>query len=228
VIALVAVAGLGATASPVGAATVPSVLKVTKAAIGTQTSVHVDFSAISKSSKVSEQIVADVSATGGSEIVSEGTGSLAIRVTATAGYVTGNATGLTNLYGLSAAEVKKIGSNWVSFKAGTSQYKTLKSDVTFSSVRALLPKSKGTKVSTKVTQGVTQYLLKWTTPASKSAPKLKNSLTVAATAPSLPIEEIETDSTGVKVTTTLTKWGEIVPVADPPATSTIDSSQLSG
>jgi hypothetical protein len=216
------------TAGPATAGTVSaaSVLKSTKTAIGGQASVHVTFAASSKKSKVTEKIMADVSASGGTESVAEGKGHLAIRVTPTAGYVSGNATGLTDLYGLSAAQVKKIGANWVAFKATTTQYATLKSDVTFSSVLALLPKAKGTKVSTHQSGGATQYVLTWTSAAKGSTPKLSNSLTVAAGGSKLPIEETETDSTGVKVTTTLSKWGESVVVAVP--TPTIDSSTITG
>jgi hypothetical protein len=220
--AVVLVAG-PATAGTVSAG---SVLKGTKTAIGGQSSVHVAFAASSKKSKVTEKITADVSATGGTESVAEGKGTLVIRVTPTAGYVSGNVTGLTQLYGLSAAQAKTVGTNWIAFKSSTTQYATLKSDVTFSSVLALLPKTKGTKVSTHQHGGTTQYVLTWTSKASGTTPKLSNSLTVDAGTTKLPIKEIETDSTGVKVTTTLSNWGESVPVAVP--TPTIDSSTITG
>jgi hypothetical protein len=229
-VGLTALLALALVAGPAAAApvTATSVLKVAKTAIGTQTSVHVDFAATSKKSKVTERITADVGATGGAELVTEGKSTLAIKVTPTAGYVSGNATGLTQLYGLTAAQAKKLGTHWVTFKATTSQYATLKSDVSFSSVLALLPKPKGTKVKTRTANGTTQYVLSWTTAASSSNPKLSNSLTVAAGGTNLPLEETETDSTGVKVTTTLSKWGESVRVGAPAPASTIDSSQITG
>jgi hypothetical protein len=217
------VAGGPATAAT---ASVGSVLKGAKAAIGGQNSVHVSFDASSKKSKVTEKILVDVSRTMGVESVAEGNGTLAIRVTPTAGYVSGNATGLTQLYGLSAAQVKKVGSNWVAFKPSTSQYATLKSDVTFSAVLALLPKTKGTKVSTKHGSGTAQYVLKWTSAGSGSTPKFSNSLTLDAGATKLPMTETETDSGGVKVTTALSNWGESVTVAAP--SPTIDSSAITG
>jgi hypothetical protein len=227
---LTALVALALVAGPAAAAptTVTSVLKVAKTAIGTQSSVHVDFAATSKKRKITERITADVGSTGGSEVVAEGKGTLAIRVTPTAGYVSGNSTGLTQLYGLTAAQAKKIGSHWVTFKASTSQYTTLKSDVTFSSVLALLPKAQGTKVKTHTAHGTTQYVLSWTTAASSSNPKLSNSLTVAVGGTNLPVQETETDGSGVKVTTTLSKWGESVQVGTPAPASTIDSSQITG
>jgi hypothetical protein len=229
-VGLTALVALAAVAGPVAAApvTATSVLKVAKTAIGSQSSVHVEFAATSKKRKITERITADVGATGGAELVAEGKSTLAIKVTPTAGYVSGNASGLTTLYGLTAAQAKKIGTHWVTFKSSTSQYTTLKSDVTFSSVLALLPKPKGTKVKTHTAHGTTQYVLSWTTAASNSNPKLSNSLTVAAGGTNLPVEEIETDGTGVKVTTTLSKWGESVQVGAPAPASTIDSSQITG
>jgi hypothetical protein len=221
-LSLVLVAG-PATAGTVSAGTV---LKGAKTAIGGQSSVHVTFAASSKKSKVTEKIAADVSATGGTESVTEGKGTLAIRVTPTAGYVSGNVTGLTQLYGLSAAQAKTVGANWIAFKTSSTQYATLKSDVTFSSVLALLPRTKGTKVSTHQSGGASQFVLKWTSKASGSTPKLSNSLTLDAGKTKLPIEETETDSTGVKVTTSLSNWGESVRVAVP--TPTIDSSTITG
>jgi hypothetical protein len=229
-VGLTALVALALMAGPAAAApvTATSVLKVARTAIGTQRSVHVDFAATSTKRKITERITADVGSTGGSELVAEGKGTLAIKVTSTAGYVSGNATGLTTLYGLTAAQAKKIGTHWVTFKASTSQYATLRSDVTFSSVLALLPKPKGTKVKTHTAHGATQYVLSWTTAASSSNPKLSNSLTVAAGGTNLPVEEIETDGSGVKVTTALSKWGESVQVGAPAPASTIDSSQITG
>jgi hypothetical protein len=225
-----ALVALALVAGPASAAptTVTAVLKVAKTAIGTQSSVHVDFAATSKKRKITERITADVGSSGGSEVVAEGKGTLSIKVTPTAGYVSGNSTGLTQLYGLTAAQAKKIGSHWVTFKSSTSQYTTLKSDVTFSSVLALLPKPKGTTVKTHTANGTTQYVLSWTTAASSSNPKLSNSLTVAAGGTNLPVQETETDGSGVKVTTTLSKWGESVQVGAPAPASTIDSSQITG
>jgi hypothetical protein len=135
-------AALGGTAYG-GTVTSGSVLTSTKAAIAQQTGVHVVFRANSGSSPTTEKIVADVGVTTGEETVSEGQSHLAVRVTPGYAYVSGDSSGLTTIFGLTAAAAKKVGSDWVSWKAGTSQYANLKADVTFAAVTALPPESEG-------------------------------------------------------------------------------------
>jgi hypothetical protein len=218
-------AALGGTAYG-GTVTSGSVLTSTKAAIAQQTGVHVVFRANSGSSATTEKIVADVGVTTGEETVSEGQSHLAVRMTPGYGYVSGDSSGLTTIFGLTSAEAKKVGSDWVSWKAGTSQYANLKADVTFSAVTALLPKAKGTRLSTGIANGANVYVLKWTVAASSSTPMLSNTLTVSAGGQSLPVEQISTASGGTKATTLLSGWGELVPASAPPAASTIASPKI--
>ena len=151
---------------------------------------------------------------------------MAIRVTPGYGYVSGDSSGLTTIFGLTADQAKKVGSDWVSWKAGTSQYANLKADVTFAAVTALLPGAKGTRLSTGLTNGANVYVLKWTAAASSSTPMLSNTLTVSASGQSLPIEQVSTASGGTKATTQLSGWGELVPASAPPAASTITSTKI--
>jgi len=118
-IAAVTPTALGSTAGATtgvtaGTVTTSSVLRATRAAITAQTSAHEEFVARSSASSVVEKIVANVGATSGSETVSDGKEHLTVRVTPTAGYIRGNQTGLTDLFGLTAAQAKKAGSHWVS------------------------------------------------------------------------------------------------------------------
>src|ERR1039457_5330065 len=225
--ALLISAALGATAYA-GVATTGSVLQAAKTAIAKQSGAHVVFIASSNSSSSIEKIAADVGTTGGVETVFVGKAELTVKVTPSYGYVSGNSTGLTMIFGLSSANAKKVGTHWVSWKAGTSQYTSLKSNLTISSVSGLLPKAKGTRLSTGVTNGSKLYVLKWTSAATSSTPKLSNTLTVSAGATTLPVEETATDSSDTKVTTMLSKWGERVLVTAPPIASTIASSKITG
>jgi hypothetical protein len=227
IMALVTSATLGTSASAAVVST-GSVLRSAKAAIAVQTSVHVVFIAHSRASSTTEKIVADVGTTSGSETLFEGKADLAIKVTPAHAYVTGNSSGLTTLFGLSAPQAKKLGTAWESWNAGTSQYSNLKTDLTMSSVTALLPKAKGTKVSTKTTNGVKLFELQWTIASTSSMPQLSNRLTVSAQGDNLPVEEVATASGGVRATTTLSKWGEDFRVSTPPAASTIASPEISG
>lgn len=226
----VGTAGLALVAAglPAAATSTASVLQKTKAAIGAEISAHVVFLGRSSSTNSPEKIVADVSGNSGSETVSEGTAQVKVRVTPTAGYISGSASGLTKLFGLTAAQAKKVGTDWVSEKPGTNQYKALKADVTIGSVKALLPTAKVATLTNGTRNGASVYVLHWTIAASSSTPKLTNTLTVARGKSLLPLEEVSTASGGLKVSTTLSKWGESVTVVDPPASMTMDASAVTG
>ena len=139
-------------------------------------------------------------------------------------YISGSATGLTSLFGMTSAEATKVGTRWEFWKKGTTQYKNLNSVVCVQSLQSLFPKTEGTTVST---QG-SDYVLKWTSAASGSTPKLNNSLSIVAKGSNLPVQETSTDSSGEKVVTTISKWGEAVAVHAPAAASTVAASKISG
>jgi hypothetical protein len=229
---------LGATAivllmAPSGTAyadvtTAGSVLQTATKAIDQQTSAHVVFVAHSRSSSTSEKIIADVGVTSGSETLSEGKADVAIRLTPGYAYVSGSSSGLTTLFGLSATQAKRLGTKWVSWKSGTKEYSDLRADLTMSSVLLLLPKTKGTKVSTEVANGATRHLLTWVTPATKTIPKLSDTLTISGVGPGLPIQETETSATGVNVTTLLSRWDERVSVLAPSPALTVASAKITG
>lgn len=220
---LAAVAISLALAAPASAGVVQpaTILAKAKAAIAAQSSVRVVFTAHSGASSVTEKIVADVGGKTGTETVFEGSAELAVRVTSAFAYVEGNQAGFTTLFGLSAADATKVGKRWESWKAGTKQYANLASDVKMSSVTSLLPKAKGTTASTNAKS----YVLKWTTAATSSIPKLTDSLTVSAET-NLPTTASSSSPSGTSVSTTLSHWGENVSVKTPPAKSTVSSSRI--
>lgn len=222
VIALVAVAALAVPASA-GTVTVASVLKASKAAIATQTSAHVAFNASSGTSSATEKIVADVGTNMGTETVTDGKAVLTVRVTSKDGYISGTASGLTSLFGMTAAQATKVGTHWEFWKTGTTQYKALKKDVIEDSLQSLPPSAKGTTLS----KAGSDYVLKWTSVATSSEPALTNTLTIS-TRTKLPIEETSTDTAGERVTTSISKWGESVVVHAPAAGSTVAAATVSG
>jgi hypothetical protein len=224
-VAAVSWASVGVSASA-ASETAGSVLAAARSAIGAEAGVQVSFVAHSSATPKTETIVADIGRTSGEETTSVGTAHVAVRVTPAFAYVSGNASGLTTLFGLSAAQAAKAGRRWVSWKAGTRQYGDLKTDVTMASVTDLLPKGKGTTLSSEVAGAATLYLLSWTVAASGSAPRLSNRLTVSAAG--LPVVGTSDASNGLKATTTLSGWGTLVPVTPPPATATVASSRITG
>ena len=219
--ALVMSTALGVAAS--AAATTSSVLKAVKAAMAKQTGVHLVDS--SKSGSSSALAIVDFGTKSGDETLSEGKARLTLKLSPTYAYLSGNTSGLTTIFGLTAAQAKKVGKDWISVKAGTSEYAPLKSGLTSSSLAVLFPATKGTTLSTTVTDGVHLYVLKWTTAATSSAPKLSNTMTISAAGATLPVEEITTASSGSS-TTKFSRWGEHVAVSAPPVASTISYSKV--
>jgi hypothetical protein len=213
-------------AAGAGALTASSVIRSAASAIARQPSAHVVF--IAHSGARTERIVADVGRDRGTETAVEGSAVLAVRLSPTHAYVSGNSSGLTELFGMSATDAAKVGKDWESWKSGTSQYANLKTDVTMSSVGALLPKARRTSLATVVVAGATSYVLKWTIAATSSIPQVENSLTVSGAATDLPVKEVALVSTGSRATTTLSGWGEHITIVVPPGDTTITSGKVAG
>lgn len=223
-------AGAGASAS---AATASSVLLAAKAAIAKQVSVHLVITSKSGSRSSVESVIADLGKKSGREVISQGKATVTVEVTPASGYMGGNSSGLTTIFGLSATDAKKLGGRWASFKPSTSQYPNLRSATTIGAVTGVLPPAKGTRLSiesvkgTKTTKATRLYLLAWTTAATSSSPKLANKLTVDAVGAALPVEETTTASSGSEVAK-FSKWGERVVVRAPRAGSAIAYSKIIG
>jgi len=217
-----------AEAAGTGAPTTGSLLTAAKSAIGKQTSVHLVLTSRSSSTSVEERLEADLGKASGSEAISEGNETAVIKLTPTYAYLSGNSSGLTKLFGMTAAEAKKVGRDWVSVKAGTTQYKDLAASITVSSVAGILPAAKGTKLYKPASPAKKLYTLKWDNAATSSAPALVNTLTLSAVGATLPVQETTTASGGGKETVALSKWDERVLVSAPPAGSTIPLAKVSG
>src|SRR5664280_735609 len=204
-------------------ATASYVISTAKAAIANESGVHVLVT--SKTSSSSSKVVADIGATSGVETITEGSDAATIKVTPTYAYVSGNAAGLISLMGLSAKEQKKVGSDVISMKAGTTPYKSLKSSITIPVLANLLPTVKGTTYSTRSIDGQQYYELSWTTKATSSTSKSKSVLTISEGAVVLPVREVSTSSSGTG-TTNFSKWGERISVSVLPTSQIIPYSKV--
>lgn len=220
--AIVAAAPIAAQAS-VKDPSASSVISTTKATIANESGVHVLF--ISKTSSSSTKVVADIGATSGVETITEGSDRATIKVTPTYAYLSGNAAGLISLMGLSAKEQKKVGSDVISMKAGTTPYKSLKSSITIPVLANLLPTAKGTTYSTKNIDGTPHYQLSWTAKATSSTSESKSVLTLSEGAAVLPIREVSTSSSRTG-TTIFSKWGEHVSASVPSTSQIISYSKV--
>ena len=127
--------------------------------------------------------------------------------------------------GLSAKEQKKVGTDAISMKAGTTPYKSLKSSITIPVLANLLPAVKGTAYSTRAVDGQQYYELSWTTKATSSTSKSKSVLTISEGAAVLPIRAVSTSSSR-NGTTTFSKWGERISVSVPPTSQIIPYSKV--
>ena len=205
------------------APTAASVIAAAKTAIANETGVHLELSSSSGSTK--DTVKADFGSKSGSEAIVTGKATATVKVTPTYGFISGNSLGLTSVVGLTAAEAKKVGTRWISLKAGTSQYSAIDAGTTISSLSSVLPAAKGTTLTTTTAHGVTVHVLKWTTAATSTTVKASNTLVIAAKGAALPMQETASASTGSGVTT-FTKWGESVHVTTPSASSIITYSAV--
>ena len=215
---------LSAMAGAAGAAQIPttsSVLTAAKAAIAQRTGVHLVVTSKSSSTSVVEHVAADLGKATGAETISDGTGTVIIKVTPTYAYLSGNSSGLTKVVGLSAAEVSKLG-----FRLGLGQswhqpvHRLGRFDDGFFR-RRRLARGQGDqavrprrfrKGRVRLEMGDGRYQLR--------APKFTNTLTLSAVGATLPVEEVTTAPGGARETVMLSHWGEHVQVTAPPAAST--------
>jgi hypothetical protein len=220
VLAVTPIAAQASVSNP----TAKSVLKATLKAMTKESGVHVYVT--STSGTDTSIVTVDIGATYGQETIRSGKSVVKIIVTPTDAYLSGSATGLTTLMGLTSAEQKKVGTLSVVMKAGTSPYTSFKSNLTTAVLSGILPAAKGTKYKTS-TDSKKDYLLTWKTAASSSAAATKSVLTVSSGSKTLPLKEVITGSGGGG-TTTFSKWGEKVTEKAPATANTIAYSKVIG
>jgi hypothetical protein len=210
-------AGAGATTKPTAA----SVLAAVKTAMSHESGVHI--SVTSSSATTRSEATVDIGTKRGTETYVSGTSRVKIVVTPTSAYLSGNATGLTSLVGLSAKQQKLVGTKAIEMKVGTSPYASFKSNLTTSAFAAFLPTTKSVALSR---DKANDYVLTWSTKATSTAPAVTSVLTISAGAKALPLKEVATATTGGG-TTIFSKWGESVSTPVPPASSTIPYATVS-
>jgi hypothetical protein len=195
-----------------------SIVAAAKTALASQHSVHLSVSIVQGSKTTVE--VADLGTSTGIESIVSGTAKATVEVAPAFGYMAGDSSGLTSLIGLTTAQAKKLGSKWMSLKAGSAPYSDLKTAATIPALGALLPAAKGTTSSTETVGSSKLYVLKWTAAATSSSPKLSDTLSISMGKTPLPVKETQSDSSASE-TTEFSKWGESVVVHAPSAAATV-------
>jgi hypothetical protein len=202
--------------------TTKSVLKATKNAMAKEAGVHIYVTSTTGTAK--SVVVVDIGATYGQETIQSGKNKVKILVTPSDAYLSGSATGLTTIMGLTSAEQKKVGTLSVVMKAGTTPYTSFKSNLTTTVLAGILPAAKGTKYKTS-SDSSSDYQLTWSTAASSTAAATKSVLTISSGSKTLPIKEVITGSSGGG-TTTFSKWGEKVVEHAPAKANTIPYAKV--
>lgn len=200
--------------------TASSVLKALKASLAKESGVHITVN--SKSGTTFNSVKADLGTKGGSETFISGKSNIKISVTPTYAYLSGNASGLTTLVGLTSTQQKLVGTKSIAMKAGTSPYTSFKSNLTTTAFAAFLPTSKGIALSR---DKYNHYVLTWTTKATSTVQKSTSVLTISSGKKILPIKEVTSSKTGGG-TTKFSKWGENPVGPTPSAASTISYSKV--
>jgi len=195
---------------------VSSILNAAKVAIVKQNGVHVTVATVS--GKVDSSVIADIGKTDGTETYASGNERFTITVTPTYAYLSGSQKGLTTLMGLTAAEQKKIGTQSMAMKKGTSYYTTFKSNLTSGTTFAsLLPAAKGTTLLSHRDKKTNGYQLKWSVKATSTQPKTTTIMTFSSGKTTLPLKDAVSTASGTSKTT-FSKWGEKVSVKIPAST----------
>ena len=220
--------------APVGAAlttsvprsslpTVKSVVSATTKAIATETSVRFTVASTDTKTKQVEEVTEDAGKTAGLQSLILGKAEAFVRLTKTAAYLSGNAKGLSTIFGLPAKDVTTVGTKWILIKSGTTQYTDLAAGGTIGPLASeiLPPTSSKVTVSQHKLNGQEATSLAWTQTSSSGSVKLV--LNVAATGKSLPLQLIATTTTDSAVTN-FGHWGESITVNIP--TKTIAVSKL--
>lgn len=218
-------AAIFVTASPLGAGatsstTVTSVIAAAKASMLKKVSVHVVVN--SKSGTKLSAVVVDIGSKVGQETITSGAKTVTITITPTYAYLSGSATGLTQVMGLTTAQQLKIGSKSMAMKSGTAQYSNLKLNLTTPVFASMLPVVKGTSLTIIGTGSSKQYVLSWKTAATSRSSMTSTVMTFSSGAATLPITEKITSPKGVGITT-YSKWGEMVRPMAPTSTVTYKS-----
>jgi hypothetical protein len=197
--------------------TTASILAAAKTSLAKEQGVHVKV--VTSVGKVNSTLVADIGRDSGTESYVSGNENFTITVTPTYAYLSGSATGLTKLMGLTSAEQKKIGKSSMTMKKGSTEFTTFHSSMTSGAFSHLLPAVKGTTLLSKRDKTTNGYQLTWTTNATSSAPKASTLMIISSGKTTLPLQDTVT-SAGSHSRTTFSKWGEAVTIKIPSSTIT--------
>ena len=215
-VATAIVSGSSIAAQAATKVTASSIIAAAKASLAKQVGVHITVS--TEDDKELSTVVANIGKSSGYETYKKGKETFTISVTKKYAYLSGSSTGPDHSHGtLTAAEQKKVGTKSVIMKAGSSPYKTFKTNLTSSAFSQLLPAVKGTTLLAARDKTTNGYQLTWTTAATSSSPKEESVLVISSGSSKVPLRESVTTSEGDSKTS-FTKWNKPFVVKIPSST----------
>lgn len=221
--------GAGVTPSPLGTMGIESgLLADARTAMNGSAGVHMVITSTSTSGMTTSTrtAVMDSGTTSAVETLTDGPAAGHLVVTSAEAYFSGNSAGLGEFFGMSAQDVTRIGTAWVSMAAGTSQYTNFSAGSLIASIPStLMPSTDAVTLTTATDSGRKVYRLAWTSFGSDASTVIKRKLDLDAAGQHLPVSETST-SAGTTQTVTFTAWGTAV---DPAALDqTLTFTQATG
>jgi hypothetical protein len=224
---LVACGGGGGSSGALAGQTPKQVLDGALAAATKSGSVH--FKLLGTESGKTETIEGDASATAGREVISAGSLTIQAEVVGKGAYVEGNAGGLEDQMGLSAASAATYAGKWISIAATDAPYSSITKAVSLEGTLSDL-KPTGhltlTGATTKASQGVVG--VKGSLPPGAAKGTTGSAvLYVSTSKPTVPIVfDVQQDTSGTKESDigTFSNWGKPLHLVAP--TTTVPFSSL--
>ncbi len=232
VVTLAALAGLGASVVPAGAASTPAKTAQSdyEAAVKAAGNKSVHFVSVVTQGKVTLHVAGDAGSTSGAQTLTvqngKATEHLSAEVVGANGYVNGNSTALQNVIGLTAAQSKKYAGKWLSFPTSNTALAQLVSGLLKSQVATELGiDGPFTFASDATVNGHHATAVKGTVSTSNGG-KVTEILYIPATGTPLPIQEVTNPGASAKSsslhgTVTFSNWGEKTSVKAPAHSTSI-------
>ena len=210
-------AGTAGAAAATSSGAASAVVAATRSAILSQSAVRVTSTARStKTDKVTERAVFDAGRRSSMQryATTSPAARVAILVTPSDVFFSGDRSGLTTLFAMPASDATKVGTRWVDITSHEAQYKDFSSAVLSSLPHVFLPgtAAKNLRLTTTTSHGARIHVLSWTATGTTGTDQYR--LWVSATGRSLPLQEVQLQGT-TRQLSVFGHWNEHLAVARP-------------
>jgi len=131
------------------------------------------------------------------------------------GYLRGDAEAIAQYLGISLSQAQLYSEQWIEFNRQSPNYAFITGGVTTSSAMSEVPLGGSiTTTSLSVVAGVHVTTLRGVAGANSYLPRIRETLSISTTSPTLPVKETASGN-GITQVLTFTKWGHTTPVTAP-------------